>query len=205
VSGVLVGADAWVGTIRAVRWSPILTTPVATCLGLVALRLIVGPAAAGRLEVAGQVGLAFTAMTVAFLADDATTEASPALPIDAPARLRLRLMAGAPAAVMGWLLVLAVSDHIIPGGALHNAAATALASVGLAVTALAMAVVAARTRPGASPGAMGLTSIVTLGLASLAAPTTWVEALPPPQAAWPVLIALALFTIAVAGREPASV
>ncbi|MDQ3978892.1 MAG: hypothetical protein M3314_05000 [Actinomycetota bacterium] len=205
MSGLLAGADVWRGTIRAIRWSPILATPLAASSTLVALRLIAGPAAAGRLQVVEELGLAFTAVAVAFLADDVTSEASPAVPVEAPARLRLRLAVGVPAVAMGWLLVLAVSDRVIPGGLLDHASGSAVASVGLAATALAMAVVARRTRAAVSPGAVGVASVATVGLASLAVPTAWIEALPPPEAAWPVLIALALLTIAVAGREPSPV
>lgn len=195
----------WRSTIRAVRWSPILSTPAAASVGLVAFRLIAGPAAAGRLHMVGELGLAFTAMAVAFLADDPTTDAAPAVPVEAPARLRLRLAVGAPAAAAGWLLVLAVSDQVVPGGLLDDVAGRALAGVGLAATALAMAVVAGRTGAATSPGAVGVAALATVGLASLVVPTAWVDALPPPEAAWPVLIAMAWLTIAVAGREPASV
>lgn len=205
MTGVLAEPDVWRGTIRTVRWGPILSTPVAACLAVVVLRLLAGPTAAGRLHVVEELGLALTAMAVAFLADDVTADASPAVPVEAPARLRLRLAVGAPVAAVGWLLLLAVSHQVTGGGLLDDAAGMALSSVALAATTLAVAVVAGRTRASVSPGAVGLASVVSVGLLSLAAPTAWIEALPPPETAWPVLTALALLTIAVAGREPASV
>ena len=202
MSPLLGTVDGWRATARSIRWSPLLVAPAVSSVALVVMHVLAdGPP--GRMSQVGEAALAFTAVTVAFVADDAALDAAPATPTEAPARLAVRAALMAPVSLLGWLLVLSVYGWLTPGPVTAGGLDRALGGLGLASAALALAALAGRLRWVVSPGAAGVAAMAGLGAALVVSPAAWLEALPPVEAVWPVTVLLALVTVAVATREPA--
>lgn len=194
--------DGWSGAVRSSRWSPLVVTPVVACATLVLASAAAGPVPG--LVSLGEVGLAFTAVAYAFVADDAALNAAPATPVEARARLAARAVVMAPVAVLGWLLVLAVCHWVIPipaPAARADLAGRALAGVGLGSSALALATLGATLPPVASPGAAGMGAMVLIGAASTALPEATLARLPPAEVLWPTMTLLAVPVIVLATRN----
>ena len=192
-------ADGWLGTVRSIRWSPLLVTPLVCSLSLVLAGALADPPP-GHLAMVGEAGLAFTALAAAFIADDATRDAAPAMPTEARARLAARAVLTVPVTVVGWFVVLAVYVWSAPVPPVVGE--RALAGLGLATAALALAALSGKLRAVESPGAAGVGAMVALGMVRFILPSTWRAALPPGEVLWPLIIMLALITVAAATREP---
>jgi hypothetical protein len=198
---LLTTLDRCVSTGRSIRWSPLVAAPVAASAAL----LVAGPLASGdpaSVGIVGECGLAFTAVSAAFIADDACRDAAPGTPVEAPKRLATRAGLMAPVAVIGWLVVLAVYASVTPSLPV-DLGERILAGSGIAVAALALAAVGGRLRSVASPGAVGAGAVAALGLALQAAPARWLEHLPPATVVSAIAIAVGLMVVVLATREPA--
>lgn len=200
MSALVTTVDGWHGTVRSIRWSPMLVTPVATCAALVVVRAVAGPGSG--MGVVGKVGLASTAVAAAFVADDAALETAPATPVAARARLTARAVVAVPVVVLGWVLVLGVHHSVSPLPAAPDLVDRALAGLGVGSTGLALATLAGRLQAVVSPGAAGVGAMACLGVASMVLPAASLAALPAAEVVWPPTILLALVTVAVATREP---
>lgn len=189
-------------TIRSIRWSPVLATPVAASLALLGARALAGPGA-GRMTSVGEAGLAFTAVALAFVVDDVTLDAAPATPVHARARLVARAAVAVPVAVAGWLLVLAVYHVVSSSAEAAEIGRRGRAGLALASAAIGFAAVGGRWRSVASPGGAGVGAMACVGLVSMVSPKAWLEALPPGDLLLPAAVLFGLVTVAVATREPA--
>ena len=194
--------DAWRGTVRTIRWSPVLATPLATCVAILALRAGGGPAPPG-LTLVGTTGLAFTAMVVAFLVDDVTSEAAPATPVGARDRLLTRAAFVVPVVAAGWLLVLAFHHVVLAPVASAEVAAQARWAIGVAFGAVGFASLAGAGRAFSSPGAVGVAAMACVGVASQASLTPWMEALPASEVLCAGTALFAALSAAMATKEPA--
>ncbi len=190
------------GTIRSIRWSPLLVTPVAASVALLGAQAVADPAA-GRMTLVGEAGLAFTAVAPAFLVDDGTLDAAPATPIEARARLVARAVVAVPVAVAGWLLVLAVYHVVTSSAEAAGVGDRAQAGLTLASAALACAALGGKLRSIASPGAAGVGAMACVGVVLRVSPGAWLEALPPGDLICPAVILFGLVTVTVSTREPA--
>ncbi len=201
MSGLVTTLDGWRSTIRTISWSPLLLAPVVASIALV---VVAAAAPIGSpIGLVGDAGLALTAVVGAFIADDPALEAAPATPIEARARLVARAAAATPVAVVGWLLVLGVYDHVTPHPAAVDLVNRALAALGLGSAALALGALSGKLRSVVSPGTAAVGAMAGLGVASLVVPEKWLEVLPPALMIWPATILLALVTVAVTTKEPA--
>ena len=192
--------DGCRATLRSVRWSPVLATPVAASVAVVAASALVGPA--GDMTLAGDVALAFTAVAGAFLLDDPTAAAAPATPIGARARLLARAAVALPVAVAGWLVVLAVYRRV-GASAAAGVADRAPSALGLASAAVGFGALGASLGFDRSPGAAGAAVMAGGGALTRACPAGWLEALPSGDALGLAAIPFALVAVAAATREPA--
>lgn len=200
MSALMMTAGAWRATIRSVRWLPMLVAPASACLVLIVGRVAFG--ALADVGLVGRAGLVLTAAAAAFVVDDAAVEAAPASPVEVRARLAARAAVAVPVVVSAWLVVLAVQLGVTAASAAPAVAERALMSMGAGSAALAAAAVAARWRHLASPGAVGMSVVATLGAGWAALPARAVDALPPAEVAWPVVILAAFGVAAWATREP---
>lgn len=194
--------DGLRGTINSTRWSPVLVTPVAASAALLGAHFVHG-GAAGAMGLLGDAGLAFAAVAPAFIADDAASTAAPATPVDARARLFARAVVAMPVAVAGWVAVLGAYRFVTSSGGI-DVSARALAALAMASAALAFGALGGRLSSAVSPGAAGVAAMAFLGILWSVAPKAWAEALPPGELISASAILLALVTVAVATREPAS-
>lgn len=194
--------DGLRGTIRSTRWSPVLVTPMAASAALLGAHVVHG-GAAGAMTLLGDTGLAFTAVAPAFIADDATSAAAPATPVDARARLLARSVVAMPVAAAGWMLVLVVY-RFVTSAVVVDVSARALVGLAMASVALAFAALGGRLSSAVSPGAVGVAAMALLGVLWTVAPKVWVDALPPGELLPASAILFSLATVAVATREPAS-
>jgi hypothetical protein len=201
MNGLVTTADGWRGTARTVRWSPVLVTPLAASLALVVVH-DVAAAGAGSIALLADTALALTAITAGFAVDDGIVDAARATPHDGRARLVARAMLVLPAVLVGWLVVLAVYRGIGAAGSLDVDRA-ALRAVGLAAAALGIAAVAGRVPSIGSPGTAAVGLVASAGVAARVVPQCWVAALPRGSLLSPVVVVLALATVATATKEPA--
>ena len=197
---MLATKDGWLGTLRSIRWSPMLVMPVVSCAALGILRSLADPDP-GRMAVVAEAALALAACASAFIVDDPTLESAPAMPTDARARFAARAVVMAPVIILGWLAVLGVYRWSASPAAAADAG-IALTGLGLGSTALALAALSGRSPAVPYPGAAGIGFIIALGALAQLAPIGWLKALPPSDVAWPVAIVLAVLTVRVALREP---
>lgn len=195
-------AGGWAATARSVRWSPVVTAPLATCLALVLVRAIGGPVQRGP-AVLGDAGLAFTAIAAAFTADDPTLDAAPAMPVPARLRMAARAVVLLPMTVSGWLLVAALDGGLNPA-ATRDLAGSALVALGLASAALGIAALAAKRWSLESPGAVGAGAMACLLMVLRALPASWLDPLPPTKMWAPATAIVALVLVAMTTKEPAS-
>ncbi len=202
MTALVATTDGLRATVRSVRWSPLLLAPVASAIALVAVRTI-AHVDSMRIAFLGDAGLVFTAVVVAFVADDAILSGAAPTPIEARTRLAARALVAVPVTVAGWLAVLAVYWRVLPGPAQPGIGSIALASLGVAATALALATLFARSPAVASPGAAGVAGMVVVGIILQAAPVAWLEHLPAHRTMWVATILVALPLIIAATREPA--
>lgn len=194
-------ADGWRATVRSVRWSPILLIPATMSLALLVVPPLARPGS-GPVGLLGEAGLAFTAIGAAFIADDPTTEAAPATPIEARLRLALRACVAAPVLLGGWLTVLWLYNRADPEALAEGLTGRTLLGLGLAVAAVAVSTVAGRRLAVASPGAVGAGALVACCAFLPVAPVAWARALPPSTTIWTVAILAGLATITAATKEP---
>ncbi len=194
--------DGWTSTTRSIRWSPLFVAPVATSVALLAGDALVDVAAL-PISLVGETGLALAAAVAAFIADDATREAAPATPVAARARLAVRAALMLPVVIAGWLLVLALYARVLPPSI--DLGHRALAGLGVASGALALAAVGSRFWSIASPGAAGLAAMATLGLVLQLVPDRWMAHAPAGTVLWPVTILASLLVVAHATQEPPGV
>ena len=200
MTGLVATADGWRATVRSIRWSPLLVVPPAASAVLLAAGALGDDA--GRAVMVGETGLAFTALSMAFIADDATRAAAPGVPVEAPTRLAARAAVMAPVVALGWLLVLATYAPVLLGPAgIGGLSDRALAALGLASAALALATLVGRWTAAPSPGAVTVAAAVALHVLQVV-PKSWLAALPPGRPAWPAVAALAVIVAGLAAREP---
>lgn len=190
------------GTMRSIRWSPVLSVPVAAAVALLAVRLT-GPRI-DELAMVGDVGLVFTAVSVAFVVDDVALEAAPATPVGARARLVARAAVAVPVAVAGWLLVLLVYRSVLSSGGGPEVAERATSGLALAVAALGLASLGGKLRSVVSPGAAGMGAMAGVGVAWSVSPDAWVRVLPSGDVACLAAIVFGLVAVTVATKEPAT-
>ena len=195
--------DGWRRTVRSIRWSPVVVTPVVASSAILVVGVLTRhESGGGGVSLVADAGLALTAAVAAFIADDPTLEAAPATPVEAGSRLVARAAAVVPVLVAGWLLALAVYDRFEPDPTAVDVAGRALAGFGLATAALGLAALARRIGSVQSPGAAAVGAVAGLGVTSCLLPARWVQVLPSGPAVWPVTILAAVVTIAVMTREP---
>lgn len=191
----------WRGTARSVRWSPMLVVPVVSCVALVVVGAAADPGP-GKMSLLGEASLAFTAVTAAFMADDAALEGAPAMPVEAPVRLAARAALALPVVVVGWLLVLAVYKSVTPVSTTDHFADRALAGLAVAAAALALAALGGRLSSVGSPDAAGVGAMACLAVIWRSLPEAWLAMLPSASVLWPVTAGVAVVAIAVGTREP---
>lgn len=201
MSSPLTTVEGSIGTIRSIRWAPVLVAPVAASAALVGVRGIAGPDS--LMTLVGEAGLAFTAVTLAFIVDDVTRDAAPATPVDARLRLVGRAIVAAPVVLAGWLLVLAVYHSVTPSAGAADVADRALGGLALASVALGLAALGGRVGSVMSPGAVGVGAMACAGVVSRVSPEAWLEALPPGKLLCPAAILFGVLTVAIATSEPA--
>lgn len=194
-------AGGWAATARSLRWSPVVTAPLATCVALVLVRAVGGPVPRGPTLV-GDAGLAFTASAAAFTVEDPALAAAPATPVPARLRLVARAVLLVPVTVSGWLLVAALDERLNPAAASQDLGGRALISAGMASAALGIAALAAKRLSFESPGAVGVGSMACLVVVLQAVPATWLDALPPAKVWSPATAIAALVAIALTTKEP---
>lgn len=203
MSSPLTTVEGFSGTIRSMRWAPVLAAPFAASVALVGLRSVAGPDSRMTLTLVGEAGLAFTAVTLAFIVDDLTLDAAPATPVDARTRLVGRAIVAAPVVVAGWLLVLAVYQSVTSSPAAGDIAAEARLGLALACGAIGFAALGASLRSVVSPGAAGVAAMACVGVISRVAPAQWLQALPPGDVVSAAAILFGVVTAAVTTGEPA--
>ncbi len=202
MSSPFTGVDAWVGTARSIRWSPFVLPPVAGAASLLALGVLVD-ADPTRIGIVAETGLAFAAATAGFIIDDPANDAAPGTPLDARARLAARAGLMAPVAMVGWLLVLGTYVGVAPGIPVELGRRT-LTGLGMASVALAVAAIASTVRSAASPGAASVGVMAGLTCAFQVLPLRYLDHLPPAGAVCPLAIVVALLVVVHVTREPAS-
>ena len=193
--------EGFIGTIRSIRWAPVLAAPIAASAALVGVRGLAG--LEPRMTLVGEAGLAFTAVTLAFIVDDVTRDAAPATPVDARPRLVGRAIVAAPVVLAGWLLVLAVYHSVTPSAGAADVADQALGGLALASAALGLAALGGRVGSVMSPGAAGAGAMACVGVISRVAPAQWLQALPPGDVVSAAAILFGVVTVAVTAGEPA--
>lgn len=198
----LTTVDGLRGTIRSMRWSPVLVTALAASAALLGTHVVRG-GATGAMALLGDTGLAFTAVAPAFIADDAASAAAPATPVDARARLLARAVVAMPVAVAGWVAVLGVYRFVTSSVGI-DVSDRAVAALAMVSAALAFAALGGRLSSAVSPGAAGVAAMAFLGVLWSVSPNAWAEALPPGELLSMSAILFGLVTVAVATREPAS-
>ena len=196
--------DGWRRTVRSIRWSPVVVTPVVASAAILVVGVLSGHESGRGISFVADAGLGLSAAVAAFIADDPTLEAAPATPVAAGSRLVARAAAVVPVVVAGWLLVLVVYDRFEPNPAAVDVAGRALAGVGLATAALGLAALARRIGSVQSPGAAAVGAVAVLGVTSCLLPARLVQVLPSGRALWLVTILAAVVTVAVTTREPLS-
>lgn len=201
MSSPLTTVEGFIGTIRSIRWAPVLAAPIAASAALVGVRGLAG--LDPRMTLVGEAGLAFTAVTLAFIVDDVTRDAAPATPVDARPRLVGRAIVAAPVVLAGWLLVLAVYHWVTPSAGAADVADQALGGLALASAALGLAALGGRVGSVMSPGAAGAGAMACAGVVSRVSPEAWLEALPPTKLLCPAAILFGVLTAVIATSEPA--
>jgi len=193
--------DGVLGTIRSIRWSPVILTPIAASAALLGADAVSG-SAGGPMSLVGDAGLAFSAVALAFIMDDATGDAAPATPVDARERLVARAALAVPVAVAGWLLVLAVYHQVASSAGTAGMGERARVGAALACAAVGFAAVGGRLLAVGSPGAAGAGAMACIGAASMVSPNALLEALPPADLLCPAAVLLGLVAVALGTREP---
>ncbi len=201
MSSPLTTVEGFIGTIRSIRWAPVLAAPIAASAALVGVRGLAG--LDPRMTLVGEAGLAFTAVTLAFIVDDVTRDAAPATPVDARPRLVGRAIVAAPVVLAGWLLVLAVYHWVTPSAGAADVADQALGGLALASAAVGLAALGGRVGSVMSPGAAGAGAMACVGVISRVAPAQWLQALPPGDVVSAAAILFGVVTVAVTAGEPA--
>lgn len=191
--------DLWAGTARSISWSRYLVAPLGSVAGLG----VAGPLAAAPayLALVGEAGLAVTALAAAFIADDASADAAPATPVEAPRRLAIRAGLALPVVVAGWLAVLGVYTWVSPDP-LGELGPRAWAGVGIAAAALAVSAIGGRLASVPSPGAAGAGAMVALGVGLGLVPLRWLDYLPPGPVVSGVVVGVGVGVVVRATREP---
>lgn len=197
----LTGAAAgWAGTVRSIRWSPLVVPPAVAVASVVTVRMAVGPRDP-ILALVGQTAIAFAAGSAAFVVDDATAEAAPAVPTAAPARLLARAAVAVPVVVGGWVAVLAVHRAVAAGPLRPHLATTALAAVAITFLAAGVAGLCAGMAPVASPGAAGLGAVAVAGVAREVVPAPWLALAPPVVPTSVAVVALGFAALVITTRR----
>lgn len=191
-------ADGRVGVARSTRWSGIAAL-TATSLAAAAVVRLTADAVPGTGFVI-DAALAATAASLAFAADDLSGDTVAATPLGRRTRLGARLLLAAPVVALGWLAVAEVAGVVLDAGRLGFA-------TGVAALALVGALAIDRTGGPSStpsPGAAAVASTSgVLGLAAVAAPARWLEALPPGDVAWLATVIVAAVAARRLSAEPA--
>ncbi len=199
---LLTTADGWRGTVRSIRWSPMLSAPVAGCGALVGAWAFAG-SAPGRMTLIGKVTLAFAAVMVAFVVDDVSVEAAPATPVTARGRLLARAALAVPASVLGWLLVLAVYNSVTSSAA-ASVAYLAWSGVAMACAAVGFAALGRSVRSVPSPGAAGVAAMACIGAAWSTLPAAWVRLVPEKHVLYAAAVVFGSVSLVRGTREPAT-
>lgn len=203
MSSPLTTLEGFSGTIRSIRWAPVLAAPVAASAALVGVRGVAGPDGRMTMTLVGEAGLAFTAVALAFIVDDVTRDAAPATPVDARPRLVGRAIVAAPVVLAGWLLVLAMYHWVTHSAGAADVADQALGGLALASAAVGLAALGGRVGSVLSPGAAGAGAMACVGVISRVAPAQWLQALPPGDVVSAAAILFGVVTVAVTAGEPA--
>ena len=194
--------DGWCATVRSVRWSPLLIAPIVSSIALVVLQAM-ADSTSRRITFLGDAGVAFTAASAAFIADDGIMAGAAPTPIEARTRLVARALVAMPVAVAGWLVVLAIYGRVLPPDAQPAIGSRAVAGIGVAAAALALATLFARSPGVPSPGAAGVAAVAGIALILQAVPVAWLRHLPSHRTIWVTAIVVAVPVIVAATREPA--